>query len=181
MSQSSANQQHRAGKRRARRLAVTAVLSTATAAVVGVAAPASATTSTNERLLVVYTFPSHSDIGKVVATGVVNGVGTVQGGGADPFTVTVSLPQGDLYFSGTSTSHIEKIDPQSCIDRLSGTDSLQVTGGTGIFTGATGTGSDSERRVLLAGRNPDGSCNLDAPPIGGADLIDVKFNLTLRH
>ena len=179
MSQFSANQQHRGGKRKAKRLAVTAALSTA-AALVGVSAPASASTSGNERLLVVYTFPSHSDTGKAIATGLVSGVGTVQGGGADPFTVTVSLSKGDLYFSGTSTSHSENINPRSCVDRLSGTDSLQVTGGTGVFTGATGTGADAERAVLVAGRNSDGSCNLDAPPVEGTDLIHVTLNLTLR-
>ena len=180
MSQSSADQQHRAGKRRARRLAVTAALSTATAAVVGLAAPASATTSTNERLLVVYTFPSQNDIGKAVATGLVNGAGTVQGGRRPLHRDRLPAPGQPLLLGDEHVSH-QEVNPRTCIDRLSGTDSLQVTGGTGIFTGATGTGSDSERAVLLAGRNPDGSCNLDAPPVGGADLIDVKFNLTLRH
>jgi len=164
---------------RATRLAVTAML-TALIVIAAVAAPASAATSANQRFEFVFT--AHSAIGKAIGTGLVNGVGSVQASDVpeDPsfFAVTVSLPQGDLYLLGTIVSVTNDLNPRTCVVHRSGTDTYTVTGGTGAFAAATGTGADTERGVVVLPKNPDGSCNLDANPIAGGFRLHVELHLT---
>ena len=144
-------------------------------AVTAMAQAATAATNTNQRFLWVFTGPGP---GTAIATGLVNGVGTIQAGDDYPFPVTVSMPQGDLYLLGTIDSVTNAVNPFSCVDHRSGADTYVVTGGTGAFAGATGTGHDVEDGYLVLPRNADGSCNLDADPVAGAFWLSVELNLT---
>jgi hypothetical protein len=78
--------------------------------------------------------------------------------------------------SGPDTS--ENAIRSACFISFTGTDTLQVTGGTGAFAGATGAGSDTNRGALVFGRNADGSCNFDAGPVSGFILVTGTLNLS---
>jgi hypothetical protein len=164
---------------RARRLAVTAALSVATV-LVGLAAPASAAPPGKERFVFVFTFPTSNFTGVAAATGLENGVGIVQAVPGDPAHGTVSLPQGKLFFVVKTRFNVDDVDRRSCVDRVTGADNLQVTGGTGVFTEATGRGTDTERAVLVFPRN-HGSCNFRASPIAGIDVVYANLNLMLQE
>lgn len=51
------------------------------------------------------------------------------------------------------------IDPRTCIGRLSGTLSWEITGGEGRYEGATGGGTGTFGATAVLGRNPDGTCS----------------------
>lgn len=51
------------------------------------------------------------------------------------------------------------VDPRTCVGRVEGTVSYQITGGTRRYAGATGDGTGTFRIVAVLGRNPDGSCS----------------------
>ena len=164
--------------RHLRRLAVAAA-AIPLIAITAMAPAASAASNTNQRF--VWLFTAGSDGGKAIGTGLVNGVGTIRAGEGYPFPVTVSMPQGDLYLLGTIDSVSNDLDPTTCVDHRSGADTYEVTGGTGAFAGATGTGRDTENGYIVLPRNADGSCNLDGDPVGGAFWLRVDLNLATRQ
>ena len=51
------------------------------------------------------------------------------------------------------------VDPRTCIGRLSGTLSWEITGGEGRYEEATGSGTGTFRVTAVLGRNPDGTCS----------------------
>lgn len=51
------------------------------------------------------------------------------------------------------------VDPRTCIGRVSGTLSWEITGGEGRYEEATGSGTGTFRAIAVLGRNPDGTCS----------------------
>ena len=51
------------------------------------------------------------------------------------------------------------IDPRTCIGRLSGTLSWEITGGEGRYDTARGSGTGTFRVTAVLGGNPDGTCS----------------------
>lgn len=139
------------------------------AMVLGLAAPALAgPSSSNEHLILSFSSFSGGQLsGTVVASGAVSGVGTVVAGQGNVFPVTVTLPQGTLKLKVTSGPSDEIPNLNTCSIAFTGTDTIKVTGGTGAFAGASGTGTDTNRGGLIFPRNPDGSCNFNADPKTG--------------
>ncbi len=76
-------------------------------------------------------------------------------------------PRGDVFLTVTPTTNTFNPDPRSCVASDTGTDTFLITGGTRAFNGASGSGSDTGRGTFVFGRNPDGTCNLDARPVAG--------------
>jgi hypothetical protein len=104
----------------------------------------------------------------VRAQGVFRGVGRfVEVVPADSAGVSrddLVFPSGTIHLISTLGSGPYSVNPHSCL--FTGTQQLtwDVTGGTGQFTGATGsvTGTVSGRALLA--RNPDGSCSFTLLP-----------------
>lgn len=142
-----------------------------------IGSPASAAPTGTERFTFVATsFTSDTESGKAVASGPVAGVGTFSTGPGDVFELTVHLPQGDLSLLESNASVADHLDEVGCVLTFSGTDTFVVTGGTGAFSGATGSGTDAYRGRLVYPRNANRTCNLDANPRG---IVVVKSTVNL--
>lgn len=121
----------------------------------------------------------------VRARGVVKGVGKIvelppQPGDPD------NMDRDDLVFAhGTlhllsfvQDFQIDSFNPASCRLEVTVTDVTQFAGGTGIFAGASGSGSGGVHGSGRAQRNPDGSCSLDLPPAHERDDVFGSGTLT---
>jgi hypothetical protein len=87
--------------------------------------------------------------------------------------------QGTLHlFSFVQDFQIVSFNPNSCRLAVTVTDSTQFAGGTGIFAGASGTGTGRVDGSGLAQRNPDGSCSLDLLPAHELDRVSGTGTLT---
>jgi len=87
--------------------------------------------------------------------------------------------QGTLHlFSFVQDFQIVSFDPNSCRLAITVTQSTQFADGTGIFTGASGTGTGRVDGSSLAQRNPDGSCSMDLPPKHERDAVSGSGTLT---
>jgi hypothetical protein len=128
-------------------------------------APASAAPIGTERLTLMSTsFNPVAASGTVVATGPVNGRGTFAQTPGDVFEIVVDLPQGSLFLVIEDTSRAINTSQRACLVRFSGGGTVVVTGGTGAFSGASGSGSHSWGGHTAFPRNTDGTCNWGAAP-----------------
>ena len=128
----------------------------------GLAGSASAVTG-SQRFTLTFT---GGDTGKVFAAGVLNASGTdIQlsstdnpdgsSSGVDRFV----FPQGTLTVTHFENPGEFSFNPRSCVGRFSFTGTFTVTGGTGAYAGATGSGTDVGSGIFVVKRNPDGSCS----------------------
>jgi hypothetical protein len=86
--------------------------------------------------------------------------------------------QGTLHlFSFLQTFQIVSFDPNSCRLAVAITQTSQFAGGTGIFAGASGTGTGRVDGTGIAQRNPDGSCSLDLLPKHERDAVSGSGTL----
>jgi hypothetical protein len=118
------------------------------------------------------------------ARGVFNGVGKIvelppQSGDQDNMNRDdLVFRQGTLHlFSFVQDVRIVSFNPNSCRFAVTITQTTQFAGGTGIFAGATGTGTGQVDGTGMAQRNPDGSCNLDLPPAHERDAVSGSGTL----
>jgi len=87
--------------------------------------------------------------------------------------------QGTLHlFSFVQDFRIVSFDPSSCRLAVAITQMTQFAGGTGIFAGASGTGTGQVDGTGIAQRNPDGSCSLDLLPKHERDAVSGSGTLT---
>lgn len=105
---------------------------------------------------------------RVVASGVVNGVGTVTDfltlnpdGTFDNFAIQ-HFPDGTLLYHGMGTFTLN-VDPRTCIGRGDVIGPFVITGGTGAYEGASGSGTALIVLTFVFGRNADGGC-AQGPP-----------------
>src|SRR3954453_4810241 len=83
----------------------------------------------------------------VVAHGAFNGVGTIvevpnqPGDGEDIFRDDLVFPQGTLHLVTTNLDFAFDFNPQSCRFSASVRQTGEIAGGTGLFTGASGSGA----------------------------------------
>ena len=121
--------------------------------------------------------------GTVIAQGPFYGVGTEtntrhQVPLGSPFTVTFSFNHGELYLDAIPARPQIDAAPVSCVTRVTLQVQNVVTGGTGAYAGATGTGSGTSNITQIRGRAPDGSClPLSSPPL--FELANVRAVETL--
>jgi hypothetical protein len=128
-------------------------------------APASAAPRGTERLTLTTTnFNPVAASGTVVATGPVAGRGTFAQTPGDVFEIIVDLPQGRLFLVVEDTSRAIDTNQRACLVRFRGGGTVVVTGGTGAFSGASGSGTHSWRGHTGFPRNADGTCNWAAAP-----------------
>lgn len=157
------------------------VISVVAAVAVGVlawAGPAAAYPAGNQRFTVIFSGAEEAP-GRVVASGVVNGVGTDVTVSQDDSTTVdeITFPgQGTLFVTINFDPGPEpSFDSRSCVSRFSGTGTLTVTGGTGRFVGASGTGSVSLKGIFVGRRTAQG-CSEE----GGRSFVVATVNGTLH-
>jgi hypothetical protein len=143
--------------------------------------PATAATSGDQNWVVITTPGSPT---RVVASGVLNAAGTVTdfltlnftNGTFDNFAVQ-AYPNGTLSYHGMGTFTLT-IDPRSCIGRGDVVGPFVITGGTGAYTGASGSGTAFITLYFVFDRNPDGSC-VQGPPARSYGVARAPGHLTL--
>ena len=137
----------------------------AMALLVASSAPASAAPTGTERLTLTTTnFNPVAASGTVVATGPVSGKGTFAQTPGDVFEIVVDLPQGRLFLVVEDTSRTVNTNERACLVTFNGGGSVVVTGGTGAFAGASGSGTHSWRGSTGFPKNADRTCNWNAAP-----------------
>ena len=120
----------------------------------------------------------------VVMRGVFNGVGRiveVPNLTTDPDNVNrddLVFPGGAIHFVNTGLTIAFTIDPRTCIGKVSGTQSIAVVGGTGRFAHATGSFDGVLAASVIAPRNPDGSCDMQRPPLFEVDHVSGTGSLS---
>ena len=116
--------------------------------------------------------------GTVIAQGPYYGVGTETNTRhlvplGQPFNVVFSFDHGDLHLDANPTPPQIDSDPISCVTRVTLQVNNVVTGGTGVYAGATGAGSGVSNIIQIRGRASDGSClPLSSPP--SFELANVR-------
>jgi hypothetical protein len=117
-------------------------------------------------------------------SGVFNGVGKiveVPNLPTDPGNVSrddLVFPEGTLHLVGATQDFQFSIDPRSCLARITAHQITSFEGGTGLFSGATGTGTGAVEALATAQRAPDGSCSMDLLPAHEIDNVSGTGTLT---
>ena len=123
--------------------------------------------------------------GTVIALGPLHGAGIEtntrhQVPLGQPFVVTFSFSHGDLYLQAIPGPPQINANPVSCVTRITLNSRTVVTGGTGAYAGATGTGSGTSNVTQIRGRADDGTClPLMSPPIFELANVRATAFLTL--
>ena len=160
-----------------RALAAGVVMAALIAALPG---PALGQTQNNQRFKVVSAGPPGA-ARTVIATGVITGVGSEVitsnpvSGTAGAVTLRWTFPEGTLFVTGTY-SFTNVLDPRSCRRTITLRGTWEITGGTGEFAGATGSGDFSgTNRIVLQRSN--GSCV--PPPVVLVQVFHFTGNVSL--
>lgn len=122
------------------------------------AAPASAATTGSQRFtFLIREAPDESSC-QVAAAGPISGVGTcVLDEQSEEVTVVhVTLPTGTLELTVTNVEHSSQFNQQACVFRFTETETFTITGGTGAYAAATGSGTDVLQGVFVLPRSADG-------------------------
>jgi hypothetical protein len=171
------------------RIALAVLLAAAGLAIAGPTTTASAQTSGTESAqgFLVVTGVSGQRVvlaSSIRLTGVFDGVGKiveVPNLPTDPDNVSrddLVFPEGTLHLVGAVQDFQFSLDPESCLARVTVTQLTSFEGGTGLFSGATGTGTGVVEGLGMAQRAPDGSCSLDLLPAHERDNVSGTGTLT---
>ncbi|MDQ6797158.1 MAG: hypothetical protein M3011_03870 [Actinomycetota bacterium] len=128
------------------------------AMLVGMAAPASAATN-NQRFTIVAKFSANGPTScQVVATGPIQGTGTCTIDEVSNIVtiIHVMLPNGTVDIRAKETKSTDQFNEAACVDTFTFTENFRITGGTGAYAGASGSGTDTGQGVFTAPRTPQG-------------------------
>jgi hypothetical protein len=120
----------------------------------------------------------------VVAKGVFRGVGRiveVPSLPTDPDNVSrddLVFPEGTMHLVSTTVGASFSLNPHSCLFKLTLQQTGEITGGTGQFAAATGSGTGTVSAQGLLPRNPDGSCSTTQLPLHEVDMIASSGTLS---
>ena len=171
------------------RTSLVALLAVAGLGLVGPTATASAQTSGTESSqgFVIATGVSGERVvlaSSIRLTGVFDGVGKiveVPNLPSDPDNVSrddLVFREGTLHLVSAVQDFQFSLDPRSCLARFTVSQVTSFEGGTGIFSGATGTSTGLVEGQGIAQRAPDGSCAPDLLPAHERDNVSGTGTLT---
>ena len=110
----------------------------------------------------------------IFATGPITGVGqSVETG---PDTETDVFPEGTIDVVHPVTSESDSFDPVACVVRARFSGTYTVTGGTGAFAGASGSGTFSGQFIGILGRTAEG-CSEE--PVESFSFVHASGPLTI--
>lgn len=145
-------------------------------ALVGFTTPASAETGRQVITVVVREFGNEA-VCRVVAAGPITGVGTCQVEDlGDQRIVHVFLPRGEFDFTPTTMSVSDNFNEQACVDRFTSVATFELTGRSGDYASATGSGTDNLTAVFWARRTAQG-CSEEAS--GGIIVARLAGTVTV--
>jgi hypothetical protein len=119
------------------------------------------------------------------ARGVFDGVGRiveVPNLPTDPDNVTrddLVFRSGTLHLVSANQDFQFTLNPRSCRATVTIHQTSRFDGGTGLFSGATGTGTGTVNASALLQRNPDRSCSTELPPAHEIDRVSGTATLSL--
>ena len=144
--------------RRARRAVLACTV--AVAFLIGLPDAALAQTKTDQRFHVISAGPPGAKR-IVVANGVISGVGTevIESNPPGAATLRWTFPDGTLFVT-TNYTFTNVLDPRTCHRTVTLKGTWEITGGTGAFAAATGSGEFSGTNRIHLSRTADGC----APP-----------------
>jgi len=151
----------------------------AAATLVGMAGPASAAAG-NQRFTIVARFAETGNTAcRIVAVGPIRGTGTCT---VDQVSETVTilhvtLPGGTVDLKLKEFQSSDDINEQACIDNFTFKETLKVTGGTGAYANASGSGTDTGSGIFAVDRKPGGGC--DESHGHGAVVVNATANVKL--
>jgi hypothetical protein len=165
-----------------------ALVATATALGMG-AAPAAAATCGHETVQGVIVTSGLSGgraviTSVVVAKGVFSGVGRIvevanlPGDSDDVSRDELVFRDGSMHLVSTNLDVSISVNPHTCVARVTIPQKSEITGGTGRFTGASGSSTATVTALALLARNRDGSCSMDHVPLYEVDQIASSGTLS---
>lgn len=169
-----------------RRGAIAGAATVAVGLLAGHSGVASAEPAGDQSFRLIFRADPSQEPGMVVAHGPIRGVGEVRVTPAPPgatftFTSSYEFDEGTLFVEVTTLDGSFEPDLKSCTARLTSTSQVEITGGTGSFEGASGTGTASSRGLLIGQRGPKGACLLfQQPPARGIEMATVSTSLALQ-
>ena len=113
----------------------------------------------------------------VIARGVFNSFGTevIESNPPGASTVRWIFPEGTVFVTNTYTADIV-LDPVTCLRTVTLSGTWEVTGGTGLFSGASGSGTFSGPNRILLTRTPEGCA---PPPVILVQIFQFSGHLSL--
>ena len=121
----------------------------------------------------------------VFATGVVNAKGyqtsAPSSGGVGH--LVLHFPSGNLIatFNENENNAQQHFNPTACFAAPTGNGKLTITGGSGIYLGATGSLIYTHTGFIIGARGPDGACLAEkAPSKADAGLLNAVGTITLK-
>ena len=136
-----------------------AVLFAAALAVLGLASPAAGQTQGSQRFIVFGSGSGDDVTFRVFAVGPITGVGTFEETD-DPDVVLFRFPQGTVTLDSPTGEESEEFDERTCTGSFTFSGPFTITGGTGAFQGATGSGHVQGQGRFIGERTPTG-CSED--------------------
>jgi hypothetical protein len=115
---------------------------------------------------------------RVLADGAINGRGTVDVKSSHDSRIdhmTFHLGKGTVFLVAVEKSYAVHPEPTKCLATALGRGTFTITGGTGNFRGAHGSGTYLRHAVLYGARNTAGACLGRNAPIA---KTTVRVNMT---
>lgn len=145
---------------------------------IGLPAPAWAQQG-NQRFVGISRVPG-APTGTVYASGPISGVGTFvfpQGPGA--LAGQLIFEDGTVFMTIVPNPSVIDSNPQACLVRVGLSGTSQITGGTGQYVGATGSGTYTGRALVLLARGPGGECLQEAEPRTSIGVVKHTANVSV--
>jgi hypothetical protein len=120
----------------------------------------------------------------IVLRGVFDGVGRVvevENGPGEPDNVAhddLVFRAGTMHLVTTTLDASVSVNPVTCLIHVTVQQSSMVVGGTGAFARARGSFTGTATALLLAARNPDGSCSEEQAPLHEIDVLGSSGTLS---
>ncbi len=117
--------------------------------------------------------------GRVIATGPITGLGTfvLEGQGPEPFAGRFILPGGTVFVMVAPDPSSTNFDQRACLLRLTTSATIDITGGTGAYSGTSGEGRSAGRAVVRFSRDARGQCQLQEKPVFFTGVVEITANV----
>lgn len=123
--------------------------------------------------------------GTVVAKGPISGEGTETNNHLDkqpgqPFESTLHFDGGDVFLQVTPGPPEVKFNPNTCVTRITESDTFVITRATGVYAGASGSGTSKLHVTIERARTETGACaGAETPPLSSFLIVRAKGTVSI--